>query len=264
MPDHSFSEEMIPNIQSTPPLMQLEAISSHPIASSLGEETNTCLTTTSLQVIVQSDKVPPQPPLLQTAPAPSAAPLKTCSPDPSPASLLFSGHAPATHCPSCSEGPKTDHSTRGLNTGHVSSVAARATLTARGRNKEANSASQGMWHCHHFTCHLRTTVPRPSPEDRWIRVAQWVSTSFYPEASGLQWKEPDHTDWLGRGEAPRGWVEPIRCLESPGWDYAALGDCWVCVMFSLNQLTRTAKATSAACSQGQSVFPHTRVKPSRL
>ena len=104
--------------------------------------------------------------LRTTTPVPSAAPLKTCSPDPSPASLLFSGHAPATHCPSCSEGPKTDHSTRGLNTGHVSSVAARATLTARGRNKEANSASQGMSHCHHFTCHLRTTVPRPSPEDR--------------------------------------------------------------------------------------------------
>ena len=42
--------------------MQLEAISSHPITSYLGEETNTCLTTTSFQGAVESDKVPPQPP----------------------------------------------------------------------------------------------------------------------------------------------------------------------------------------------------------
>jgi len=32
----------------------------------LGEETNTCLTTTSFQAVAESDKVPPQPPLLQT------------------------------------------------------------------------------------------------------------------------------------------------------------------------------------------------------
>ena len=34
--------------------MQLEPISSHPIVSYLGEETNTCLTTTSFQVLVES------------------------------------------------------------------------------------------------------------------------------------------------------------------------------------------------------------------
>jgi len=33
MPDHSFSKEIVPNIQSKPPLMQLEAIASCPIAS---------------------------------------------------------------------------------------------------------------------------------------------------------------------------------------------------------------------------------------
>ena len=32
MPDHSFSKEICPNIQSKPPLMQLEAIASHPVA----------------------------------------------------------------------------------------------------------------------------------------------------------------------------------------------------------------------------------------
>jgi len=46
--------------------MQLAGIASHPIASYLGEETNTCLTTTSFQVAVESNKVSPQPPLLQT------------------------------------------------------------------------------------------------------------------------------------------------------------------------------------------------------
>ena len=58
MSDHSFSEESFPNIQSNPPLTQLEATSSHAVASCLGEETTTCLTTTSFQVAVESNKVP--------------------------------------------------------------------------------------------------------------------------------------------------------------------------------------------------------------
>jgi len=86
-------EEIFPNIQSEPPLMQLEAISSHPIASYLGEETKTCLTTISFQVDAESKKVPPQPPLLWTKQSQSlgssAAPHKACALDPSPA-LLFS------------------------------------------------------------------------------------------------------------------------------------------------------------------------------
>ena len=65
MPEHSFSKEIFPNIQSKPPLRQLQAIASHPIASYLGEETNTRLTTTSFQAVVGSNKVPLQPPLLQ-------------------------------------------------------------------------------------------------------------------------------------------------------------------------------------------------------
>jgi len=46
--------------------MQLEAIACRPIISELGGETNPCLTTISFQVDVESNKVPPQPPLLQT------------------------------------------------------------------------------------------------------------------------------------------------------------------------------------------------------
>jgi len=49
MPDHSFSKEIFPNIQSKPSLTQLEATASRTIASHSGEETNTCLTTTSFQ-----------------------------------------------------------------------------------------------------------------------------------------------------------------------------------------------------------------------
>ena len=66
MPDHSFSKEILPNIQPKFPLTQPEAIASRPIASYLGEETNTQVTTPSFQVFVESNKVPPQPPLLQT------------------------------------------------------------------------------------------------------------------------------------------------------------------------------------------------------
>ncbi|KAK4807165.1 hypothetical protein QYF61_024285 [Mycteria americana] len=46
-------------------LSGLEAISSCPIASYLGEETDPHLSTTSFQVVVESNKVSPQPPLLQ-------------------------------------------------------------------------------------------------------------------------------------------------------------------------------------------------------
>ena len=66
MPHNSFSKEIFPNIPSKPPYMRLETIPSCPIARYLGEETNTCLTTTSFQVVVESDKFPPRPPLLQT------------------------------------------------------------------------------------------------------------------------------------------------------------------------------------------------------
>jgi len=54
MPDHFFSKEIFPNIQSKPPLMQLEAIASRPVARYLGEQTNTRLTTASFQVVVES------------------------------------------------------------------------------------------------------------------------------------------------------------------------------------------------------------------
>ena len=65
-PDHSLREVVFPNIQPESSLTQLEAIPSSPIASYVGEEAGPHLTSTSLQVVVESDKVFPEPPLLQT------------------------------------------------------------------------------------------------------------------------------------------------------------------------------------------------------
>ena len=59
MLDKPFGEEIFPNIQSKPPLAQLEAVSCCPIACYLGEETDTHLAITSFQVVVESDKVSP-------------------------------------------------------------------------------------------------------------------------------------------------------------------------------------------------------------
>ncbi|KAK4821003.1 hypothetical protein QYF61_010734 [Mycteria americana] len=65
MLDNPLGEEKFPNIQSKPPLAQLEAISSCPITFYLGEETDPHLSTTSFQVVEESNKVSPQPPFLQ-------------------------------------------------------------------------------------------------------------------------------------------------------------------------------------------------------
>ena len=61
---NAVGEEIFPNIQSKPPLAQLQAISSCPVACYLGEKTNTHLATT-FQVAVESHEVSPQPPYLQ-------------------------------------------------------------------------------------------------------------------------------------------------------------------------------------------------------
>ena len=62
---HSSGEEIVPNTQSEPLLVQLETISFCPIASYQGAEANSHLTTTSFQGVVEGNKVNPEPPLLQ-------------------------------------------------------------------------------------------------------------------------------------------------------------------------------------------------------
>ena len=56
---------MSPNFQPEPPLVLLEAIPSCPITSYLWEEADPQLPTPSFQVVVESHKVSPEPPLLQ-------------------------------------------------------------------------------------------------------------------------------------------------------------------------------------------------------
>ena len=63
VPDHSFKEVVFPNIQPESPLAQLETIPSSPITSYMREEADPQLTTTSLQVVIESDKVAPEPSL---------------------------------------------------------------------------------------------------------------------------------------------------------------------------------------------------------
>jgi len=63
---HSFREEVFPNIQPEPPLVQHEAIPSWPFASYLREESDPHLATTSFQVVVEGYEVTSEPPLLQT------------------------------------------------------------------------------------------------------------------------------------------------------------------------------------------------------
>ncbi|KAK4816382.1 hypothetical protein QYF61_016286 [Mycteria americana] len=55
MLDNPLGEEKFPNIQSKPPLAQLEAISSCPITCYLGEETDPHLSTTSFQMASAQD-----------------------------------------------------------------------------------------------------------------------------------------------------------------------------------------------------------------
>ena len=67
--DHSFTEQVFLNIQPEPPLAQLKAISSSPITSYVAAEASHHLTTVSLQVAVESNKVSLELPLLQTEPS---------------------------------------------------------------------------------------------------------------------------------------------------------------------------------------------------
>ena len=66
MPDHIFGKEVFPNIQPEPSLAQPEAIPSLPITSYVGEEADPNLAATSFQGVIESGKVFPEPPLLQT------------------------------------------------------------------------------------------------------------------------------------------------------------------------------------------------------
>ena len=65
VPDHSF-REIFPNVQPESPLAQLEAILFSPVASYIREDADPHLATASLQVVVESNNISPEPPLLQS------------------------------------------------------------------------------------------------------------------------------------------------------------------------------------------------------
>jgi len=94
--------------------VQIKAITSHLIASYLGEVVDSHLIRTSFQVVVEGKKVSqvsssPD----ETIPVPTAAPHKSCAPDPSPALLHLSRCPSGPQYPSCNKGPKTEHSIQG-------------------------------------------------------------------------------------------------------------------------------------------------------
>jgi len=61
-----LENNFFPNIQPEFPMVQLKTITSHPLTSYLGEEADLHLATASFREAVESYKVSPQPPLLQT------------------------------------------------------------------------------------------------------------------------------------------------------------------------------------------------------
>ncbi|XP_068861257.1 probable C-mannosyltransferase DPY19L4 isoform X3 [Aphelocoma coerulescens] len=65
MSNQPFCEKNPPDVQPKPSLAQLEAMSSRPVSGCLGKETDPPLVTTFLQVVVETDKVTPEPPLVR-------------------------------------------------------------------------------------------------------------------------------------------------------------------------------------------------------
>jgi len=65
-PFQCLSKETLPNVQSEPPLSQLETIPTHHVTGSQGEGISTSLSTSSPLEAVKSNEVAPQPPFLQT------------------------------------------------------------------------------------------------------------------------------------------------------------------------------------------------------
>ena len=104
--DCSFSEDIFPDLQPEPPLTQLEAIASRPIAGYWGAEPNPPSLPPPVRELQRAMRSPLSL-LFSSLSSPSS--LSRSSWDlfssPSPAWLPCSGHAPAPPCPAWSEGP---------------------------------------------------------------------------------------------------------------------------------------------------------------
>ena len=91
------------------------AVSSDPVCC-LGEEAKPLIIINSLQEVVECNEVSPEPPLLQTKQSqlPQLLLIRIVLQTPHQFFLPFSGHIPAPQCLSCSEGPRTEHSTQSV------------------------------------------------------------------------------------------------------------------------------------------------------
>jgi len=69
--DHPLGKEMLPNVQSKPPLVQLWTIPTRPVPESQGEEISTSLSPFPPQEAAESKEVAPRPPFLRTRQAQS-------------------------------------------------------------------------------------------------------------------------------------------------------------------------------------------------
>ena len=104
--DHHFCEEILPDIQSKPLLVQCETASLCPITCHLRIETTNLLPVGSWRIIRSLLSLFLSRLNKHGSPV---SPHTFCFPVPSSASLLFFAHAQATQDSSCSEGPKTKH-----------------------------------------------------------------------------------------------------------------------------------------------------------
>lgn len=94
MPDYTFHEEILHNIQLKSPLVHPEDISSYPVIYYLGEETYFHLATSSFQGVVETKKITPEPPFPQAEllpTDPSAVPHQIYAPNLSPVLLPLCG-----------------------------------------------------------------------------------------------------------------------------------------------------------------------------
>ncbi|KAK4820011.1 hypothetical protein QYF61_017390 [Mycteria americana] len=164
MLNNPFSDEILPNIQCKPPLTQLEAISSCPIACYLGEETDTHLATASFQAVVESNK--------------------TCSLDPSPALLLFFGHNPA---PQCREGPKTEHSIKGAASPGDNHFPSAVGHTIPDTSHDVICL---LGHLGILLAHIQLTVDQ-HPQCEELRERKCLAQV---DEGGLQWKKQSRTE----------------------------------------------------------------------
>ena len=105
MSNHSFCEEIPPDVQPELPLVQLEAVPSCPVPCFPGAEPHPLWLPPPVRELCRARRFPLSLLCSRLSPFPSSLSPSCCS-SPFPSSVPFSGHAPAPQCLSCPEGPR--------------------------------------------------------------------------------------------------------------------------------------------------------------